>query len=86
MKEDIVSFIRNKLTTIENSFIKEEKIKECYEIFDLLINNKKFLMDNFKFANTVFRKLLEMKKEKNVPMEDFNERCDYYLKEFIYVY
>lgn len=62
-KDNIIYYIRTKISLINSLNSKEEKILHFYEIYDYLIYNKQFLIDHFQFSITVLNKLIENKNE-----------------------
>lgn len=78
-KNEIILYIRLHLKRIENEDLTliDKKILAT-NIFDYLINNKKFIFHNPKFAITVYNKLLEFKKDKQF------DNIEHYIQSIFY--
>ena len=76
-QEEIIQYIRYHLNQIaQPELTKMEKKTLATNMFDYLLNNKKFIFDNSKFAITVYNKLLELKNQM--------DNIDYYIQNIFY--
>lgn len=74
---EIIQYIRHHLNQIvQPELTKMEKKTLATNMFDYLVNNKKFVFNNPKFAITVYNKLLELKNQM--------DNIDYYIQNIFY--
>ena len=77
---DIIQYIKHLLTQLAlPELINIEKKLLAYNMFDYLVNNKKFIFDYPKFAISVYNKLLEFKKYNQM------DNIDHYIQNIFYL-
>lgn len=77
-KIEIVAYVRHHINLVNTDLSITEKKDIVNDIFNYLVNNKKFLFDHPKFAITVYNKCLEFKKLNEL------DNIDYYIQKIFY--